>query len=159
MEKIFKFLERPLIKWTLFILVTVYPTVDFYLEKFQLAQQAMSEINIDWGLVMQIVPRVIYGLITGLFFLLFIKAQSAYYEVRNVQRDLIRLNQLYKERFKMIYFGDSDKLFSDFEKENWKRRLYQKEKDITKDALDKFVEYQYRFNAFEYGDKIIPKKN
>jgi hypothetical protein len=59
----------------------------------------------------------------------------------------------------MIYFGDSDKLFSDFEKENWKRRLYQKEKDITKDALDKFVEYQYRFNAFEYGDKIIPKKN
>jgi hypothetical protein len=153
MKKIIEILNRPYIKWTLFSVFTLYPNIDFWLGKFHLWTE---NANIDWSLVGLVVPRLLYGLVTGLLFLLYIKSQSAYYEVQDVQKELLRLNQLYKERFKMIKFGDGAKLFSkDFEKRLWKNRLLLKEPNNAKE-VNEYIESQYRFTHFDYADKSIP---
>ncbi|WP_276374304.1 hypothetical protein [Chryseolinea sp. H1M3-3] len=154
MKQITAFLNRPFVRWAVFILVTVYPTIDFYLEKLQLIRE--MNLKIDWILVIQILPRLVYGIVTGLLFLLFIKAQSSYYKVEEVQKELLRLNQLYKERFKMIKFGDTNKLFSkDFEKNLWRNRLYLKEPD-DKRAVDEYIEKQYKYSNIDYNGVPIP---
>lgn len=148
-----KDLTRPIIlflkenryaRYLIFILFQIIPNVDFYYKFFE-----VMEWDINWQLVRESLPGIFYALMTGFLFLLYIHAQAGYYEVKDQAKLLMRLNQLYKERFKMIKYGDQEKLFSkDFEKERWRSRLYQKEKD--KSEVDAFLDEQYKFNYIDY---------
>jgi hypothetical protein len=120
--------------------VTILPNVDFY--------YGLLTETINWALVRQYVPTFLFSLMTALLLIEWIKAKADNYEINKTQTELMRLNQLYKERFKMVMRGEAAHLFGDVEKERWRNRLYLKEPNNKKN-VDEFIDRQYGFTHFD----------